>query len=122
MQQAIRAGASLDELHEATRIDPWFLDQLFLLDEIATDIAAAENLEVETLRHAKRHGFSDKQIAEIRGLHETVVRELRHAFGICGRSTRRSTPAPPSSPPRRRITTPRTTRRPRWRGARSPRS
>jgi carbamoyl-phosphate synthase large subunit len=82
VQQAIRAGASVEELYEATRIDPWFLDQLFLLDEIAADIKAADNLDTEILRRAKRHGFSDKQIADVRGLNETVVRELRHALHL----------------------------------------
>ncbi len=82
VQQAIRAGATIDELHAATRIDPWFLDQLFLLDEVAQEIATAENLDAEKLRTAKRHGFSDAQIAGIRGLDEKVVRQLRHALGI----------------------------------------
>ncbi len=82
VQQAIRAGATLDEIYEATKIDPWFLDQLFLLDEIAGTIKTADNLDEHTLRYAKRHGFSDAQIAAIRGLDETVVRELRHALGV----------------------------------------
>jgi carbamoyl-phosphate synthase large subunit len=82
VQQAIRAGATIEEIHEATRIDPWFLDQLFLLDEIADQVAAAKNLDVDVLRRAKRHGFSDTQIAKIRGLDETVVRELRHALNV----------------------------------------
>jgi carbamoyl-phosphate synthase large subunit len=82
IQQAIRAGATLDELHDATRIDPWFLDQLYLLHEVAGEVAAATDLDVDVLRRAKRHGFSDKQIAEIRSLDEAVVRELRHALHL----------------------------------------
>jgi carbamoyl-phosphate synthase large subunit len=82
MQQAIRAGATIDELYNVTHVDPWFLDQMFLLDEVAAEIKVADNLDVETLRRAKRHGFSDKQIADIRGLDETVVRELRHALHL----------------------------------------
>ncbi|MFB7667237.1 carbamoyl-phosphate synthase large subunit [Kitasatospora sp. NPDC056138] len=79
---AIRAGATQEEVFEATRIDPWFVDQLFLLDEIATELAEAEKLDPELLRYAKRHGFSDQQIGEIRGLKPDVVREVRHALGI----------------------------------------
>ncbi|MBV9869258.1 MAG: carbamoyl-phosphate synthase large subunit [Frankiaceae bacterium] len=81
--QAMRAGATVAELHEQTGIDPWFLDQLQLLHEIATDLAAAPQLDVATLRATKRHGFSDQQIAAIRGgMGEDDVRRLRHALGV----------------------------------------
>ncbi|CAL9590905.1 Carbamoyl-phosphate synthase large chain [Streptomyces sp. enrichment culture] len=79
---AIRAGATPEEVFEATKIDPWFVDQLFLVAEIAGEIAAAELLDADLLAHAKRHGFSDAQIAGIRGLREDVVREVRHALGV----------------------------------------
>jgi carbamoyl-phosphate synthase large subunit len=82
VQQAIRAGASVEELHESTGIDRWFLDQLLLLDEVANDIAEAADLDADTLRHAKRHGFSDGQIAQIRHLTEAAVRDIRHGFGV----------------------------------------
>ncbi|QMU68757.1 carbamoyl-phosphate synthase large subunit [Streptacidiphilus sp. P02-A3a] len=82
VMDAIRAGATAEEVFEATRIDPWFVDQLFLIHEIAEELAEAELLDPELLRHAKRHGFSDQQIGEIRGLSADVVREVRHALGI----------------------------------------
>ncbi|MGW1766017.1 carbamoyl-phosphate synthase large subunit [Streptomyces sp. NPDC002073] len=82
VMQAIRAGATQEEVFDATKIDPWFVDQLFLIKEIADDLAAAEKLHPELLAEAKRHGFSDSQIAEIRGLREDVVREVRHALGV----------------------------------------
>ncbi|WP_277063708.1 carbamoyl-phosphate synthase large subunit [Schaalia cardiffensis] len=82
IQQAIRGGASLEELHEATKIDPWFLDQMFLLDEVAQRLKGAPALNREVLEEAKRHGFSDSQIATIRGLSEETVREVRGAFEI----------------------------------------
>ncbi|GAA3736709.1 carbamoyl-phosphate synthase large subunit [Salinactinospora qingdaonensis] len=82
VQQAIRAGATVAELHAATGIDPWFLDQLLALEEVATELAAAPKLEGELLRTAKQVGFSDVQIGEIVGKSEEVVRELRHALGI----------------------------------------
>ena len=80
--QAIRAGATQEEVFDATKIDPWFVDQLFLIKEIADELAAAERLDADLLAEAKRHGFSDAQIAEIRGLREDVVREVRHALGV----------------------------------------
>jgi carbamoyl-phosphate synthase large subunit len=79
MQQAIRAGASPEQLLEATRIDPWFVDQLFAIDEVARSIGG---LDGETLATAKRHGFSDAQIAEILGADEAAVRASRHALGL----------------------------------------
>jgi carbamoyl-phosphate synthase large subunit len=82
VMDAIRAGASPDALHEATRIDPWFLDQLFLLYEVAADVAAADDLTAPVIRRAKRHGFSDAQIAGIRGMSEDVVRGVRWALGL----------------------------------------
>ncbi|MGK5529238.1 carbamoyl-phosphate synthase large subunit [Streptomyces sp. URMC 129] len=82
VMRAIRAGATPEEVFEATRIDPWFVDQLFLIKEIADELAAAELLSPELLATAKRHGFSDAQIAGVRGLREDVVREVRHALGV----------------------------------------
>ncbi|MFI6812714.1 carbamoyl-phosphate synthase large subunit [Nonomuraea sp. NPDC050328] len=82
MQQAIRAGASAAELFESTKVDPWFIDQLFLLDEEARALAEAPQLSAEELARAKHLGFSDAQIGEIRGMDESRVRDLRHALGL----------------------------------------
>jgi carbamoyl-phosphate synthase large subunit len=78
---AIRAGASVAELAYATGIDPWFLDQILALHEIATEIRASD-LTDPLLRLAKRAGFADRQIAEIRGVGEETIRELRHSIGM----------------------------------------
>ncbi|SPE48377.1 Carbamoyl-phosphate synthase large chain [Streptomyces netropsis] len=82
VMDAIRAGASAEEIFDATKIDPWFVDQLFLIHEISQELAAAEKLEPGILAEAKRHGFSDAQIGAIRGLREDVVREVRQALGV----------------------------------------
>jgi carbamoyl-phosphate synthase large subunit len=82
VQQALRAGASVDEVCAATWIDAWFVDQILLLDEVARGVANAAELDAAALRQAKRYGFSDRQIAEIRGMDESVIRALRHALGI----------------------------------------
>ncbi|HET6729460.1 MAG TPA: carbamoyl-phosphate synthase large subunit [Jiangellaceae bacterium] len=79
---ALRGGADIATLHEATRIDPWFLDQLLLLTEVADEVRAAPRLAPEILRRAKRHGFSDRQLAALRGMSEEVVRGLRHALDV----------------------------------------
>jgi carbamoyl-phosphate synthase large subunit len=82
VQQALRGGAGVEEVHAATGIDPWFLDQIALLNEVAARVAASEQLTSQVLRLAKRHGFSDAQIASLAGMPEAVVRGVRHALGV----------------------------------------
>ncbi|MGH3415539.1 MAG: carbamoyl-phosphate synthase large subunit, partial [Actinocrinis sp.] len=79
---ALRAGASVEELYEATGIDPWFLDQLALIEQVARELGRAADLTPALLRRAKRYGFSDTQIGQLRSLDEAVVREVRHALGV----------------------------------------
>ncbi|WP_229054262.1 carbamoyl-phosphate synthase large subunit [Aeromicrobium sp. Leaf350] len=82
VMHALHAGATAQEVQEATGIDPWFVDQLVLIDEVATEVRDAVELRPEILRRAKRHGFSDAQLAEIRGVREDVMRGVRHALGV----------------------------------------
>jgi carbamoyl-phosphate synthase large subunit len=82
VQQALRAGATVDEVHEATGIDPWFVDQIALINEVADDISQAPALDYDTLRYAKEHGLSDAQIAQLRELSEAEVRAIRHDMGL----------------------------------------
>jgi carbamoyl-phosphate synthase large subunit len=82
VQRALLGGASVEELHEATKIDPWFLDQLQLLNEISQEIRRSGALTQDMLRHAKRHGFSDEQIGSLTHNSEAVVRGVRQALGI----------------------------------------
>ncbi|MEI6374597.1 MAG: carbamoyl-phosphate synthase large subunit [Actinomycetes bacterium] len=82
VQLALWAGATPDEVHEATDIDPWFLDQIALINELADTIRAAETLSADLLRQVKRHGFSDRQIAQLRGVTEPYVREHRQSLGV----------------------------------------
>ena len=82
VQQALRKGASIDQVFEATKIDPWFIDQIVLINEIADEIATADRLDTDILRTAKDHGFSDAQIGELRGFGEADVRTVRHILGV----------------------------------------
>ncbi|MBS1907131.1 MAG: carbamoyl-phosphate synthase large subunit [Actinobacteria bacterium] len=82
LQQALRKGATITEAFEATAMDPWFLDQIVLINEVAEQIRTAPELDAETLRLGKDHGFSDAQFAELRGLSEAEVRGVRHGLGI----------------------------------------
>lgn len=82
VMDAIRAGATLEEIFDATGIDPWFVDQLVLINEVAAEVTAAPELTPALLRRAKRHGFSDAQVGKIRGMTADVVRGVRHALGV----------------------------------------
>jgi carbamoyl-phosphate synthase large subunit len=82
VQQAFRAGATIDEVYAATGIDPWFLDQIVLINEVAAEIASLRPLDEALFRYAKDHGFSDAQIAQLRGLTEAEVRNLRWQLGV----------------------------------------
>ena len=82
VQQALRGGLTVEEVHEATGIDPWFLDQMALVNAVAERVTSAAELTPELLRLAKRHGFSDAQLSSLRGMPEAVVRGVRHALGV----------------------------------------
>jgi carbamoyl-phosphate synthase large subunit len=82
VQTALWAGASIEEVFAATAIDPWFLDQIVLINEVADAVRAAPVLDEVVLRRAKRHGFSDHQIAQLRGETEASIRQLRHDLGV----------------------------------------
>jgi carbamoyl-phosphate synthase large subunit len=82
LQQALRLGATPEQAFDATAIDPWFIDQIVLINEVAQVIGEAGELDAETLRLAKEHGFSDAQIAQIRGLDEAEVRGIRYALDV----------------------------------------
>ena len=82
VQVALWAGATVEQVHAATKIDPWFLEQLVIINDEADAIRAAAQLSADDLWHAKRLGFADTQIAQLRGVTEAEVRELRHGMGI----------------------------------------
>ena len=84
VMDAIRAGATPEEVFEATGIDPWFVDQLFLIKEVADEVAAAAELDHETLR--------TRQAARL--LRRADRRHPRHARG---RRARRSPGARPAA-------------------------
>nr|WP_194719802.1 carbamoyl-phosphate synthase large subunit [Cellulosimicrobium arenosum] len=85
VQQALRAGASIEQVFDATKIDPWFLDQVQLVNEVAARVAGAHALTEDVLREAKKHGLSDVQVARLRRMGpagEATVREVRRALGV----------------------------------------
>jgi carbamoyl-phosphate synthase large subunit len=88
VHQAIRAGASVAEVVAATGIDPWFIDQVKGIEDHSKRMVSGQPpgqagaLPAASLREAKAAGFSDAQIAQLRGTTEESVRRLRHELGI----------------------------------------
>ncbi len=82
VQRALWLGASIEEVHAISKIDPWFLAQIEGINDLADEIAAAPKLGIELLRRAKVNGFADAQIAELRHTSESQIRTDRGTFKI----------------------------------------
>ena len=82
VQLALWAGADIEELYCATKIDRWFLHQLQLINERAREIAQPGEISEGFLRSAKEMGFSDLQIAALRGVADGDIRKARHHLGV----------------------------------------
>jgi carbamoyl-phosphate synthase large subunit len=82
VQLAMWAGCSIAQVHEATKIDPWYLQQIQIINERALLISQPGELNAEVLRNAKSLGFSDSQIADLRAITEEDVRRTRNHLDI----------------------------------------
>lgn len=82
VQRALWWGASISEVFNSCKIDPWFLNQIVELNDAAKMIAMPGELTAEVLRNAKQLGFSDKQIGELRGISESDVRAARSTLDV----------------------------------------
>ena len=82
VQQLLALGASVEEVHQLTKIDPWFLHQIQLINEMAQEIREVSDLNCVVLTKAKRMGFSDVQISELRDLPENEIWATRHRLGV----------------------------------------
>ena len=84
IELALRLGASVEQVAEASGVDPWFVDQINGLVGLRAELIDAPVLNAELLRRAKHNGLSDRQIAALRPelAGETGVRTLRRRLGI----------------------------------------
>ncbi len=83
--ELLRRGLSIETVHNACRIDPWFLDQMcIIIEERAAlwEIGGAAALSRADWRRAKRLGFSDAQLGYLWGEDESVVRRVRETAGV----------------------------------------
>ncbi len=87
--ELLRRGVSVDTIHESSRIDPWFLDQMSIITEersaleaMVADGQVLTDLGRPELRRAKQLGFSDAQLAYLFGSTEAEVRVHRLSQGV----------------------------------------
>ncbi len=81
---AFAQGFSLEEVHNLTKIDPWFLAQIKeIVDiELALEQRTLSELDDGTMRELKRRGFSDRRLAFLLDTTEAEVRKLRHQMNV----------------------------------------
>ncbi|TMH16959.1 MAG: carbamoyl-phosphate synthase large subunit, partial [Betaproteobacteria bacterium] len=81
---AFENGFTLEEVHQLTHIDPWFLAQIKEIVDLEMDLddKRLADLDAQTLRMLKRKGFSDRRLAYLFNASEGEVRTARHRFGI----------------------------------------
>ncbi|MDQ3826299.1 MAG: carbamoyl-phosphate synthase large subunit, partial [Actinomycetota bacterium] len=83
VERALRLGATVGQVAQASGIDPWFVDQIAGLVELRADLVAAVELDEPLLRRVKRAGVSDRQVAALRGdLTEPQIATLRRRLGV----------------------------------------
>ncbi|HUF80674.1 MAG TPA: carbamoyl-phosphate synthase large subunit, partial [Burkholderiales bacterium] len=81
---AFRCGMTVEEVHQLSHIDPWFLAQIedIVRQEQALQGSTLEQLDADALRRLKRAGFSDRRLAKLLVAEQGAVRARRHGLGI----------------------------------------
>ena len=83
LKLAIEKGYPIDQLYKLTRIDPWFLDNLYQISALEQRLRKEDVLQDPVLlRQAKEFGFSDRQLAVLRGCEIEAVRRCRQEQGL----------------------------------------
>ncbi|CAN2239969.1 carbamoyl phosphate synthase large subunit [actinobacterium SCGC AAA044-D11] len=82
IQLGLYLGASVQEVFEATKVDPWFLAQIVEINQIAAEIKTQKLLSPELLQKAKTNGFSDSQIADLTEVTTAEVTAGRVRMGL----------------------------------------
>ncbi|WP_298900359.1 carbamoyl-phosphate synthase large subunit [uncultured Devosia sp.] len=81
--EAMRLGVSLEDIHDASKIDPWFLEQmhgLIVTENKVRELGLPDT--AEALRSLKAMGFSDRRLADLAGKQAKDVRALRKSLGV----------------------------------------
>jgi carbamoyl-phosphate synthase large subunit len=80
--EALRAGLSVEDIHECSKFDPWFLRELQRIVSAEAELANGLPRDATVLRRLKALGFSDKRLAELAGVDESAVAKLRERFAV----------------------------------------
>ena len=79
---ALKKGYSIEKVHKMTKLDIWFIDQILQIVEIEDELIKSNDMDKELLLKAKRNGFSDEQIGQLRNIKGIDVRKIRKLFNI----------------------------------------
>jgi carbamoyl-phosphate synthase large subunit len=82
IQLALYLNATIEEVYAATKVDTWFLSQIVEINSIAKQISESAELSEELFRLAKTNGFSDAQIADLKGESIAEVTAARIRVGL----------------------------------------
>jgi len=82
ISRALREGYSVDEVHNMSKIDKWFLYQIGLIDEFRKLKVDKNNISADVMLEAKKLGYSDKQIGIMAGAEEDDIRKIRKSLGV----------------------------------------
>ena len=85
IRYAFKSGMTIDDVHELTRIDRWFLDHLnriVALEDHLRALDRPQEVSAQLMRKAKQYGFSDRQLSHLWDLPEGEVRALRKRLGV----------------------------------------
>src|SRR5262249_29869851 len=85
LRYALKAGLSIEDIYQRTRIDRWFLRnirEIVEMEERLRQVRSLGKVSTELLRLAKQYGFSDRQLSNLWGTSETEVRRVRKERGI----------------------------------------
>ncbi len=80
--QAFRLGLGVEEVHAATGVSPFFVDELRDVVDLEREVRESATLGPDLLRRMKRYGFSDRRLGELTGRAEREVRALRLEHGV----------------------------------------
>ncbi|MDW8096463.1 MAG: carbamoyl-phosphate synthase large subunit [Aquificaceae bacterium] len=81
ISSAFRKGFSVDEVHQLSKIDPWFLENIKQIVDFEKELSE-KDLTPEILRLAKELGYSDREIARLKNMKEEDVRSLRQSWNV----------------------------------------
>lgn len=85
LRYALKSGMSVNDIHDVTKIDPWFLDQLAQIVEMENHLGSIGNLESvnqDLMLAAKQYGFSDRQLGKLLSSNELEVRKYRKSLNV----------------------------------------